>query len=105
MKANRKLWFRIAGVCCAVGVVLMVSALFLVKFDIYKLSSPVPFGVSIVRETPADLPGAPAAPAAPVAPANPAAPAFPASFDFADKASLGWRALDAVVETLGGVSQ
>lgn len=102
MKANRKLWFRIAGVCCAVGVVLMVSALFLVKFDIYKLSSPVPFGVSIVRETPADLPAAPSAPALPEAPA---APASPASFDFADKASLGWRALDAVVETLGGVSQ
>lgn len=102
MKANRKLWFRIAGVCCAIGAVLMLSALFLVKFDIYKLSSPVPFGVSIVRETPADLPAAPAPPAAP---ATPAAPGAPASFDYADKASLGWRALDAVVDALGGVSQ
>lgn len=117
MKANGKLWFRIAGVCCAVGVMLMLSALFLTKFDIYRLSSPVPFGVSIVRESSVDLPAPPEPPAAPAAPAAPSAPASAAvsapaapapsatsafassaSFDFADKTSLIWRALTAVAD-------
>lgn len=112
MKANQKLWFRIAGVCCAVGVVLMLSALFLTKFDIYRLSSPLPFGVSIVRESSVDLPAPPEPPAPPAAPealAAPVAPAsstarvapnIPASFDFADKASLAHQAFAAIADIL-----
>ncbi|WP_080799823.1 hypothetical protein [Arabiibacter massiliensis] len=104
MLADKKLWFKVAGICVGVGAVLMIASFVLVGGDLGKLQSPLPVGVSIVQDgvriASDEPPAAPAAPQAPAAPAAPQAPQAPASFDAADKLDLANRALAHVIDLL-----
>lgn len=127
MWVNGKRWFRVAGACIAAGFALMLVALCLVGGNVWRLSSPLPFGISIVKgdgvylatDRMPEAPSAPEAPEAPTAPAAPAAPSSPASFaaevvdaweppvpqtpgafDVEDRAALARRAFACLLEAL-----
>lgn len=107
MFADKKRWFKIAGICVGVGTALMIVSLLLVGFDPWKLQSPLPFGVSLVNDgvhvVSDQVPEAPEAPQPPEAPKAPASfvPAeAPAAFDAADKLDLANRAFAHVIDLL-----
>lgn len=105
MKGSTKRWFKVAGVCCAVGAVLMLAALALVGFDARRLSLPLPTEIGqaaapLALADPASSGAFLAAAAPDKGSATSADAGESATFDFSDKVELNRRAFAAVADVI-----